>query len=69
MSFLELLDRIHNANLTGYALMLVMLACFLVGAIATRLAIELDAKALWRLILSRKPTPKTDEEPKEAEHE
>ncbi|MFA5862729.1 MAG: hypothetical protein WDA16_13645 [Candidatus Thermoplasmatota archaeon] len=45
MSFLELLDRIHHANLTGYALMLVMLACFLVGAIATRLAIELDVYA------------------------
>ena len=67
MSFLELLDRIHHANLTGYALMLVMLACFLVGAIATRLAIELDAKALWRFIMSRKPTPKQDDAPEEAE--
>lgn len=69
MSFPELLDRIHHATLTGYALMLVMLACFLVGAIATRIAIELDAKALWRVILSRKPTRAESAAPEEDEHD
>lgn len=69
MSFPELLDHVHHATLTGYALMLVMLACFLVGAISTRIAIELDAKALWRVILSRKPTRVQSAAIEEDEHD
>lgn len=64
-----LLDRIQHAHLSGFALLLVMLACFLVGALCTRLALELDAKALWAFILSRKPASPRKEESEEAEHE
>ena len=47
---LGLLDKIHHATLSGIPLMLVMLACFLVGALCARLALELDARALWDAI-------------------
>lgn len=66
---LPTLDKVHDAALSGIPLLLVMLACFLVGAIATRLAIEYDAARLWRFILNRKPRDAKAEIPEEAEHE
>lgn len=64
---LPTLDKVHDAHLAGIPLLLVMLACFLVGAIATRLAIEHDAKRLWRFILSRKPADDSEDVPAEEE--
>lgn len=55
MSF-DIIDRINNASLSGFGLMLVMLAAFLVGALSMRLALELDAKALWALVRRSKTT-------------
>lgn len=52
---LGLLDKIHHATLSGVPLMLVMLACFLVGALCARLALELDARALWDTIRRKAP--------------
>lgn len=52
---LGLLDKVHSATLSGIPLMFVMLACFLVGAIGARLALELDARALWALIRRKAP--------------
>lgn len=54
---LGLLDKIHHATLSGIPLMLVMLACFLVGALCARLAIELDARALWAAIRRKESEP------------
>lgn len=58
---LPTLDKIHNASLTGIPLLVVMLACFLVGALCARLALELDARALWDAI--RRKAPKNEDEP------
>lgn len=52
---LGLLDKIDSATLSGFPLMLVMLACFLVGALCARLAVELDARALWDVIRRKAP--------------
>lgn len=52
---LGLLEKIHHATLSGIPLMLVMLACFLVGALCARLAIEFDARALWDAIRRKAP--------------
>lgn len=64
-----LFERIQHASLSGFALLLVMLACLLVGAVSTRLAIELDARELWRLIMSKKPKETPLAPSKEDEHE
>ena len=61
MSF-DIITRIENASLGGFALMLVMLACFLVGALSMRLAFEFDAKALWAAIRRNKPTEDKDDD-------
>lgn len=53
------LDKIHDAALSGIPLLLAMLASFLVGALATRYAIELDARALWDTIRRNKPAEST----------
>lgn len=55
-------DKIHDASLSGIPLLLVMLACFLVGALCMRFAIELDARALWDAIRRKaKGSDATDE--------
>lgn len=59
MSF-DIIDRINDATLSGFGLMLVMLAAFLVGALSMRLAIELDAKALWALVRRSKSAQDDD---------
>lgn len=64
MSF-DIIDRINDASLSGFGLMLVMLAAFLVGAISMRLALALDAKALWAFIRRAKTT--TEDTPEERE--
>lgn len=58
----EILDPVSNATLSGYALMIVMLACFLVGALSMRLALEFDVKALWAAIRRNKPTKDKDDD-------
>lgn len=65
----DLFERIHHATLSGFPLLVVMLACFLVGAISTRLALEVDARALWRFVLARKPREDPDATVREDEHE
>lgn len=54
MSF-DLLDLVHRASLSGFPLMIALLASFATGAIATRLAFTEDARRLWRLIRSEAP--------------
>ena len=63
---LDIIQRIENANLNGFGLMLVMLAAFLVGAISMRLALEFDAKALWAVIRRNKPAKEEADEGGEA---
>lgn len=65
MSF-DIIDRINTASLSGLGLMLVMLACFLVGALSMRLALELDVKALWAAIRRNKPSQEKDDAGDEA---
>lgn len=62
----DIIDRIDNASLSGMGLMLVMLASFLVGAISMRLALELDAKALWAVIRRSKNTTEEPDDGGEA---
>jgi hypothetical protein len=57
------LDRINDATLSGIPLLVVMLACFLVGALAARLALELDARALWDAIRRNKKPDAVEDEP------
>lgn len=59
----DIIDRIDSATLSGFPLMLVMLACFLVGALSMRLALEFDAKALWAAIRRNKPNSTDEDEP------
>lgn len=60
-------DQVHNAHLSGVPLLLVMLACFLVGAFSMRLALELDARALWRMITRQKDAEPRKETAREGE--
>lgn len=55
-------DKIHDATLSGIPLLLVMLACFLVGALCMRFAIELDARALWDAIRRKATAPDATDE-------
>ena len=64
---LPTLDQVHNAHLAGLPLLLVMLACFLVGAFSMRLALELDARALWRMITRQKDAETNNESRREGE--
>ena len=59
---LGLLDKIHHATLSGIPLMLVMLACFLVGALCARFAVELDARALWDAVRRKAPRDEPEED-------
>lgn len=70
MSFLDFLHNVMSAELSGFPLMAVMLLCFLGGALVTRLAIELDARALWNAIRdARKSAPENAEDSEGVEHE
>lgn len=70
MSLATFLHNVTSAELSGFPLMAVMLLCFLGGALVTRLAIELDARALWNAVKdARKQESENDADPEGAEHE
>lgn len=64
---LPTLDQVHHATLSGVPLLLVMLSCFLVGAFGMRLALLLDARALWRMITRQEEADTTVAKTREGE--
>lgn len=52
---LDPLDLVNRAELSGFPLMLVLLASIATGAIAMRLALTEDARKLWRVIRREAP--------------
>lgn len=55
MSF-DLLDLVNRASLSGFPLMVALLASIATGAIAMRLALTEDVRKLWRIIRREAPT-------------
>lgn len=59
---LDPFSLIDRASLSGFPLMLALLAGFATGAIAVRLALTEDARALWRVIRREASEPEEREE-------